>query len=251
MPGVCNDYEKTLYFNDVHAPYQDEKCISIMLEFLRWWKPNHIRCLGDWMDFPQISKFDKDPSRLLKIQDDLDVAIDLQARICDALPRTCTKKWLAGNHDERWQRYLWAHPEISSLRDIQLPNLLKLDRFGIEWVGILQDELHHGFLLEHGDRASKNSGYTAKSMLDSRAHCGISGHTHRFGTHYRTSYGGDMMWRENACMCIRDPHYCRKPDWQNGFSIGYHKPSGRFEMYEIPIVHEKASFNMIEFTGGE
>jgi hypothetical protein len=251
MPQISNEYEKTLYFTDAHAPFHDPKCWEIMLEFIRWWKPSTVVNLGDWMDFPQISKFDKDPNRLTKIQEDLDIAVDLQAQLRDAVQPTTDIVFLEGNHDQRWQRYLWSHPEIANLRDIQLPNLLKLDTFNIKWVGILQDFVHNGFLLEHGDRASQQSGYTAKSMLDSRAACGMSGHTHRFGTHHRTSYGGDLMWKEAACMCKRDPHYCKKPNWQNGFEIGYHKPSGRFEMYDIPIVHDKASFNMIEFTGGE
>lgn len=250
MIYVSPQYSKTLYFGDVHVPYHDPLVWADLLEFIRWWRPQTIYNLGDWLDFPQISKFDKDPQRYLKLQEDLDMAYELQAQL-RSVAGSAEIVYIEGNHDDRWRKWLWSHPEVASLRNLTIQKILRLSDHNIRWVGILEDELHHGFIVEHGDRSSKHSAYTAKSMMEARGSSGISGHTHRFGSFYRTDHGGDKVWRECACICSRNPHYMRKPNWQNGWTVGYHKDAGRFELHEVPVVHGKAAFNTIEFSAEE
>lgn len=251
MITVSKDYEKTLYFNDVHAPYEDKIAWECMLEFIRWWKPETIINLGDFIDFYQFSKFDKRPDRLNELQSDIDDAVNLLAQLRDAAPNA-RMIYKGGNHDgDRLQRYLWAHAELSNLRAMALESMLELDRFNIEYYPPHKDYLHYGFLCEHGNLVSKHSAMSAKSEVERSGVSGISGHTHRLGSFYRKNYGSEVVWFENGCMCDLNPEYCKHPNWQQGFTIGYHKNSGRFEMHQVPILSGKATYASIEFTAGE
>jgi len=241
------NYEKSLFVSDLHAPYQDPHCMKIIEDFSRWFKPQKVFILGDLVDFYQLSKFDKNPCRMDNLQDDIDSARSELERIRSANPKADIVLF-EGNHEARLTKWLWNHPEVASLRNLSIQELLTLHKYDIKWVGGLEVYLYHDFALEHGNIVRKFSAYTARGMMERNGVSGISGHTHRMGTHYHTDLGGDFVWVENGCLCDRHPDYVKNPDWQNGFSVGFFKKANsRFTVDQICIPDGKCVYSGREF----
>jgi predicted MPP superfamily phosphohydrolase len=209
-----------LFLSDIHVPYHDKTAIKLATGFITLYKPDVIYLIGDIIDFYSLSKYDKDPKRLLTLQDDIDETIDVLDSIRKAAGDATPIFYRSGNHEYRLDKYLVSHPEISQLRAMKLSSLLEFEQLNITEIGYSETHILHGIQVEHGDIVRKRSGYTAGGMLDRRWSSGISGHTHRLGVHHISNMSGDHFWAENGCLCSLSPHYLiGRPDWQQGFSM--------------------------------
>lgn len=232
------EVERAVFLSDVHVPFHDEKAVALAMEFVGWFKPHVLFLVGDILDFYSVSRFDKDPSRVEDLQDE----IDQGARFLGELGNRCKKArkvYIQGNHEHRLARYLWGKPELAGLRGLQLPALLNLGPLGYEHHGYYAQVPWHGLLVEHGDRVRVKAGYTASGMLDARGVCGLSGHTHRLSQHFRRHHSGTTLWAENGCLCSLEPPYgTGRPDWQQGFHVGFAEQGRhrRFHLQTIPIL---------------
>ena len=243
-------YRKVLFVSDVHAPYEDKKAVKALITFAKWWEPNMVVYIGDLVDFYAVSSFVKDPTRMLELQGEIDAANDVLKAIHAAAPKA-DHHFLRGNHEHRLQKFLWTRAaELSGLQGLQVQNLLALNELGIKY----HEEGRMKFrnmVLKHGDIVRKFAGYTAKGELDSTGISGVSGHTHRMGTYYQSTEGGDFTWAEIGCLCDLHPEYMegKTPNWQQGFGIGYYKEgSRRFHIDTIPIIKGRAMYNGREFS---
>lgn len=81
-------YEKVIFLGDVHFPYQDKKALALVTEFLAWYKPDYIYLIGDICDFYALSSFDKDPARLLSLQEELNQAKDWFGTLRELCPKS-------------------------------------------------------------------------------------------------------------------------------------------------------------------
>jgi len=238
-------YEKSIFIGDMHVPFVDSESIAVLLKFMRSFKPNKVFIVGDLIDFYSISSFDKDPNRITSIQSDINIAVELLQSVRSAA-KSADILYIEGNHEHRLQKYLWKHPEISSLNALNIRNMLELKDVGIKYVDQYKTEVYHDFIVEHGSLVRQQSAYTARVMLTKRGMSGISGHTHRMGAHYLANMSGNYAWFENGCLCDLHPEYCiGKPDWMSGFSVGYFKGK-RFSIEQIPILD-----GIISYAGKE
>lgn len=242
-------YERVLFAGDFHCPFQDEACLSAMLQFCKWWKPNEIFLIGDLIDFYAISHFLKDPERALKLQDEIDSAVNVLEQIRKANP-TAKICFVRGNHEARLQKYLWSNAkELSSLRDLTVESLLHLKHLDITYEpkGRLQ---HKGIIIKHGSLVRKFSAYTAKGEFEKERRSGVSGHTHRQGQYRETNAGVESVWQECGCMCLRNPEYMEgePANWHVGWAIGYFKKnSDRYNLDYVPFISGKAMYAGKEF----
>jgi len=238
-------YEKSIFIGDTHVPFECKTSIKSTLTFIKAFKPNTIFLMGDIIDFYSISTFDKEPNRITSIQSDIDIAINILKSIRKASNKSKII-YIEGNHEHRLQKYLWKHPEISSLNALNIQNMLNLKEMDIKYINQYKTQVYHNFVVEHGSLVRQQSAYTAKAMLLKRGMSGISGHTHRMGAHYLANMGGNYVWYENGCLCDLNPEYIiGKPDWMNGLSIGYFKGK-RFSIEQIPIID-----GIISYAGKE
>jgi len=232
------EYEKTVFVPDIHAPYIDGNAFRCMLAFLKVFKPEHIFVIGDVLDFYQLSKFIKNPSRMMDLQTDIDAAHLALRQIRKAAP-TAKIRLLKGNHEARLQKFLWSTAaELVSLRDLTVPHLLNLDDLNIEWIET-GSTVFHGFLIKHGNVVRSRSGYTATGEREKAGISGVSGHTHRLSQIYNTNYTGMTTWVECGCLCRLDPEYAEGQivDWQHGLAFGfYKKDKKRFTIHTAPII---------------
>ena len=241
-------YEKSIFLGDIHFPFEQSKSLKVVKNFMEWFKPTNIFLIGDIVDFYAVSSFDKEPERITSLQADINKAHKYLKELRTYNPKACIM-YLGGNHEHRLQKYLWKHPEISSLDALSIENLLHLNDIGIQYKDQFSNTKYHKFLIEHGSVVRQQSAYTARAMLEKRGMSGISGHTHRMGAHYLTNMSGSYVWAENGCLCNLQPEYVvGQPNWQSGFTIGYFKTrSNRFNIEQIPIIHDKASYGTMEF----
>jgi len=239
-------FEKSIFLSDMHVPFEQHKSLKVVNSFMSWFKPDRIFLMGDIIDFYAVSTFDKDPERITSLQADINTA----HKILKGMRASNTKAeitYIEGNHEHRLQKYLWKHPEISSLDALSMTNLLHLDELKITYVNQFESIKYHKFLIEHGSVVRQQSAYTARAMLEKRGMSGISGHTHRMGAHYLTNMSGSYAWFETGCLCDLHPEYVvGQPNWMNGFSIGHFKGK-RFNIEQIPIVDNHASYGEMEF----
>jgi len=242
-------YEKSVFLGDVHVPFQNTSSLLALHKFIRKFNPNRIYLVGDVMDFYAISTFDKEPERITKLQEELNQGIAFLRNVRQDAPGA-TIIYLEGNHEARMQKYLWKHPEISSLNALNVKNMLELKSMNIEYIKQTVSHVHHKFVIEHGDVVRQQSAYTARAQLEKRGMSGISGHTHRLGMHYRSDMSGDYVWAENGCLCDLNPDYVvGKPNWINGFSVGYFKKdrTNRFLIEQIPIIDGKITHAGVDY----
>jgi hypothetical protein len=221
---------------DPHNPFQDKVVLSLVEDFLKELQPDFIIYPGDVNDFYQISKFDKNPSRIDKMQDDIDDTHAMFKRHREICPNAIMKL-LDGNHEDRLERYLWSSaPALSSLRCLEIDELFGLKEFDIEHIpyecGLMINDI---FLVLHGNIASMHSGYTAKRMFEKHGGNGLCGHCHRGGSFYKRDRFGTWGWFEGFCLCKLDPDWIMNPNWVQGINL-VHFQGKRFWVEQIPIV---------------
>jgi hypothetical protein len=209
--------------NDTHAPFHDPFAIKLASKVIKWWKPDVLVHNGDQSDFAGLSKFDQNPNRKFRMQDDVDqwqveVAIPLNV----AAGPGCRKIVLPGNHDLRVLKFMWQYPELFSVRSLHLPALFEVQKLGMEYVGyaVVIDNLIE---ISHGTKVSAYSGYSAKAELLKRGYsiCTITGHVHRAGRHeYTPPYGNEIIvGQESPCLCSLTPDDMVDPNWVQGLTL--------------------------------
>ena len=201
---------------DWHVPYHDPQAIDAALGFVDNLQPQ-VLVIHELHDFYALSRFDKDPARIVGLQDE----IDQVTRYLKVLRNTCPGAriiLLKSNHLDRLKKYLWKNaPALASLRALQVEKLLELEKHRVEY---MESFTHQGFLFKHGSIVRAGSGMTARAELTKEGISGASGHTHRLAQIYRRLRGGEFTWIESGCLCQLDPDYLEgTADWQQGFSL--------------------------------
>lgn len=231
------------WINDTHNPYQDPEALELAEIIIAKVQPELLVYPGDVNDFYQISKFDKDPGRVDEMQGDIDSTKAMFRRHKKRFPSVKRRILLGGNHEDRWQKFLWTSASaLSSLKCLTIEELFGLEEFGIEYIpyecGLMINDL---FLGLHGDIASIHSGYTAKRMYEKHGGCGICGHCHRGGSFYKRDRFGFWGWWENFCLCSLNPDWIKNPNWIQGFSL-VHFQGRRFWVEQIPITDKACMY---------
>jgi UDP-2,3-diacylglucosamine pyrophosphatase LpxH len=202
---------------DLHVPYHDRVALGAVRQFVRELEPTHVYLSGDLLDFYALSSFNRDPRRITGLQEEIDeIRVVLDGLQKDASGAEFA--WLDGNHEYRLTRYMRARaPELSSLRALDLQDLLKLEDRGIQYYHYGSDVYHGSLRIEHGDCAPQ---YAAAKMVRTRLCSGVSGHTHRQGVAYLTGARHTLSWHETGCLCELRPSWMRRPsNWQQGLAV--------------------------------
>lgn len=243
VPG--KSWQMVVVANDFHVPFHDERALGLLLTFVRKEKPERLILAGDFMDFWEISSFDKTP----RAGKELTAEIRIGRQILRSLRRTLPSAritWIEGNHEFRLRKYLIKNArELYNLPGLSVPELFGLDGLAIEFVPCQEGASRFidtftrvGKLrVGHFAKVSKHGGYAAKALVEDKGVSLLQGHTHRFGAHARTMADGQILLGiENLSMCSPMQSYVSRPNWQAGFSVIYLEPhSGKFQWYPVLI----------------
>lgn len=178
--------------------------------------------LGDFVDFFQISTYDKNPDRKNTIKEDLDAYGIWLAKV-DALVNAGTHFYqLEGNHEDRLRRYIWAKapqlqglvPDIPDILQFKIRN--KTCNMKYKWFPMKQwDACKIGDVtLHHGHYFNKHVAVNNLSIYETKF---IAGHTHRF------QYASNgVRWSVSAGYGSTEPNIGHIPaphNWQQSLII--------------------------------
>ena len=235
-----------LSINDLHVPFHDTDAIKVAFKFAKYIEPK-IVILHEWLDWYQISKFDKDPARVNDLQKDLDSVGKYFNELRKILP-DARMVMVKSNHDARLEKYKRAKATpLDCLRALKIESLFELEKYNIEY---RDDFMFQGILCKHGRIIRKYSAYTAKGELVGEGVSGMSGHTHRLGMHFETNRGGKYVWMETGCLCDPCPEYIDGvANWQQGMGMFIFKPNSKhFYPCIVPIVDHEIIWGGESFT---
>lgn len=219
-------FSTAVLYGDTHFPFADPAAIKVVQGVVRDVRPDILVNMGDLVDCWQISRFDKDPTRLDTLQENIDAARVHLHEMAQIVP-DARRVLLEGNHETRLTRCIAAleggHRELARLRSFQdalkWPTLLQLDGVGWEWVPERDQSrtqvLPRG-ITKHGSVVRKWSGWSGKGEWEKYGRSGFSGHTHRLGWFTHRDHNGHASWVETGCTCLLDAPYGVDFDWGHG-----------------------------------
>lgn len=220
--------QRTIAASDAHAPYHDQHAFQLFLKVVTVFQPNTIVLNGDWSDFYICSAYDKDPERLRngRMQDELNLVLDLFRQVIAAKPANCRVVFIPGNHEDRLRRYLWRNPTLHGLKALELPNLLGLAELGIDYEPKEVKIANGNLIIKHGTKVRPAGGASARAELEAEKFSvsTVTGHTHRIGHTQVTTRRGMVGAWEGGCLCSLDvaaDYVSGMPDWQLGVTTIY------------------------------
>ena len=248
--SYANDYtpyeikqSRILILSDLHFPYQNNKAITLALDYGKSKKVDCILINGDLIDFANISRHERD-FRARSIAEEFDAVRIFLKSIRLHFPK-CKIVFKYGNHDERWEKYLYSKaPEIFDVNDFQLEVLLKLGELKIDVVKdkrpVKMGKLTalHGHELAGGGAGGVNpSRSTFLKTLDSV----IVGHYHKTSQHTETTLSGDVISvNSTGCLCDLNPLYMPINRHNLGFAYcELNIKSGEYHLNNLKIIKDK------------
>ena len=225
--------------SDVHVPYHSEIAVAAAIGFLKDQNLSALLLNGDIADFYAISRYMKDPSQR-DFKGELEAVRDFVAYLRQEFPNIPIV-YKAGNHEERWQHWLWQHAaEISDDPRMSLGAWLDLDKHG---VALVEDQrpvmlgklpVLHGHELPKGMAAPVN---VARGAFLRTLSTVLVGHSHRTCNHAES----DMWHHETACwstgcLCDLRPDYARINRWNWGFAMATIHKGGAFDVQNFRVM---------------
>jgi predicted phosphodiesterase len=232
---ILKPIETWVVFTDVHLSHKKpcHPSYTVFKKFVQEIKPDGIVCLGDWIDFEEISKFSNGNLSI----DRNNVITKDYVMINKELDffQKYTKKFifLEGNHEERCVRYSNKFPEAEQL--INLPDNLRLEKRGIKYFTQVEQPVIIGNLaFIHGWFYSEHFAY--RTLNQSMRNI-VMGHAHRAQS-YTTSFGKEsptMSAYSLGALTDVDPAYFqgKVTHHTNGFGVINFEKSGNFSFYPV------------------
>jgi predicted phosphodiesterase len=217
--------ERICIVSDLQIPYHDPKAVHNLIDFIKRYKPDRVVSIGDEIDLPQVSKWEK--GRMGEYAGTIGKDRDATVKILEQLRVTDV---IRSNHTDRLFNYIASYaPGLYGIPELQLENFLRLSELGItywrkpmpiapNWVAV------HG---DHG-RISQVAGQTALKQALQHGKSLVCGHTHRLGLSSVTEASGGIVGRivtgleVGNLMDFKKAHYTHgSANWQQGFGLLY------------------------------
>lgn len=167
---------------DLQVPYHDKSFTKKLLDVARDLQPDILVGIGDWMDFPEVSRWTKGLAG--EYADTLQSSIRQGRELWYAFRDACPKAriiWKTGNHDERIEEFVYRYaPPLRSLDGTKLEGLFSLGDVDIE-VHRRPVPLFHGrVLMMHGHEEAYSTvpGKWGLEQVKKQGCSVVYGHTH-------------------------------------------------------------------------
>jgi metallophosphoesterase superfamily enzyme len=217
---------------DTQIPYHDRKALRAVIRFIGKYQPDEVVHIGDVMDYPQPSRWNKGTAGEFEgsVFRDSEIAKrELFQPLRDVYDGPV--KVHEGNHDERPRSYLEKYaPALAESGAFNLDKLLDFERFGVELLPDTYD-VAPGWQTTHGHKGgitlSTNAGYTALGAAKRALKSVVMGHTHRCAV-TATSYGRNQKvekvlhgFEVGHLMDMKQAHYLKGAagNWQQAFGL--------------------------------
>jgi predicted phosphodiesterase len=183
--------KKVIVLSDLQIPYQDPQAVKTVLSFIKHEKPDELWCVGDELDAPEPSRWNKNMAGeyALTLQDSIDETYNTMLDFRIALGNRKPFFIQRSNHTDRIQTYIKKYaPAFASLESLRVEELLGYSSLGITYLHKMR-ELMPGWVMAHGDESSLNRvpGSTAMSLANKLGKSVVCGHTHKLGLQHQTT----------------------------------------------------------------
>lgn len=206
--------------SDIHIPCHDKRTIEKFVEECQQRSVKGILLNGDVLDMCQISDHIKDPTAP-GMKEEIEKGRAFLAWLRSKFPQARII-YKEGNHDDRLKRFLAQRaPEIYDLDDIFLPNLLRVNDVGAEWVGDKR-VIHLGKLpVIHGHEYSGGGGVMPARWFYLRTGGSVlGGHFHQSSFYpFRTIKDEEVGCWSTGCACYLSPAYRPLNQWNHGWAM--------------------------------
>jgi hypothetical protein len=240
--------ERIVILSDLQIPYQSEQNLKATYNFIRSYKPTQLWCVGDELDAPEPSRWNKgmEGEYASTLQDSIDFTQNIMARFRQELGRNKPFIIQRSNHTDRIETYIRKYaPAFAPLRSLKVENLLGYSSMGITYLHKMK-EIVPGWVMAHGDegRMSSIPGSTALKLAQQLGKSVVCGHTHRLGIQHNTTglngktntlYGMEV----GHLMDIKQASYLTSgvANWQPGIGLLVENKQGKFIPYTVPITN--------------
>ncbi len=233
IDGPC----RVLSLSDIHIPYHHREALEAAVAYGRKLKPNVVLINGDYMDFHQLSRWDKDPKNR-STAEEIEIGKQGLKWLRNRYPKARIIYKL-GNHCERLNKYVYSRcVELWGLEGLQLHNALDFENLGIERVNdnpIMLGKLPvlHGHEAGKGISAPVNP---ARGLFLRTLHSCLEGHYHRTSTHCEPDmFKNERTTWSQGCLCDMTPLYARFNKWNWGFAFIDVAKDNEFDMHNLRI----------------
>lgn len=238
LPHDLGVVGKVGILSDIHIPYHDETALRAAVDHLQAEKIDALLLNGDWADFYSISRHEKNPKHR-NFRNELAAGRTFLKWVRQEFPNIPITVKL-GNHEERWERWLWQHaPEVSDDPIMGLDNWYGMPALGMTLVKDKRIILAGSLPILHGHE--KGNGISspvnqARGAFMRLHHTVLEGHGHRTSTHSEP----DMMGRETVCfstgcLCDLRPAYAVLNKWNHGFAVVHVHDGGEFDVENLRV----------------
>lgn len=273
-PKLKNGNKLFVVLGDQQSPFHDPVLEDKQLQLIDSQNVNTIVNLGDTNDFPDISKYKKNPEleEIATVQKCINGGYDIIRNQREAAPNSRIVK-IIGNHDVRLRDFQLNYvPQLFGLKRAEiegieeepvmsLTNLMRLDELKVDLVGDYASFEHGQFnisdylAVRHGWYANKGSGKSALNTLEHLGYSVIVGHTHRQAIVHKTTF--DIHGNSTTLCAVEIGGSCRlditglgfapAPDWQQGGATVEVWPDGRFHVDLMTYVNGELYWRDMRF----
>lgn len=242
LPHDLKILGKVGILSDIHVPYHDDTALRAAIAHLKAEKIDALLLNGDWADFYAISRHEKNP-KLRNFKDELDAGrtfLKWVRQEFTSIPITVK----LGNHEERWEKWLWEHaPEISDDPIMGIDNWYGMHNLEMTLVKDKRIVLAGSLPILHGHE--KGNGISspvnqARGAFMRLHHTVLEGHGHRTSTHSEPDMmGTETVCFSTGCLCDLRPAYAVLNKWNHGAAIVEVRSDNSFDVENFRIQNGK------------
>lgn len=213
-------YKKIGILSDIHVPFHSVEAVVCAIKHLR---EQNIDCLylnGDTFDFYSISHHEKEKD-LRDFPKEIEMCRNFLQKLRDIFP-TIPIYFKAGNHENRYQRYLNEQAEeFAQLHEMQFEKFFRLDVLDFTYVPDWQGMFMGDLLVIHGHEGFGVGGVNPSQSLFNKMFCNtLMGHVHRQTVTIRkTGFGEYIRTYSTGCLTSTAPKYMPFNQHTQGFAI--------------------------------
>lgn len=216
------DAKRLLVMSDVHLPYHDVPAIIAAVDKGREMDCDAVLLNGDTLDFYALSRFIKDP-KARSFAHELQVFQEFMAALSDAMPHAKIYMKL-GNHDERYQHYLWTKAgELDGVDEFKLENIIKKRAKGVDVIGDKRIVKLGALNVLHGHEFGQSifsPVNVARGLFLRGKVSAMQGHNHQTSEHTESNMNGEITTTYSVgCLCNLTPAYLPINKWNHGFAV--------------------------------
>jgi predicted phosphodiesterase len=225
--------------SDTHIPYHSDIAINAAIKALKKRRPKVLLINGDFADFYQISRWQKNPKHR-RFSEERKTIIDALGWLRTEFGRDCRIIYKLGNHEERWNAFIFNRaPEIYDLPAVQIDTLLEFEKNGIELVEDQRIVLAGKLAIAHGHELGRgifSPVNPARGAFLRTHHTILVGHSHQTSGHADTNLWHDetFVWSTGA-LCDLTPEFSRVNRWNHGFAFVDVYKDGSFDVNNMRI----------------